>query len=140
MRLFNVNQHRFSRQIAASLLFVFPLWDVMAASHLEERVTRLEQKVDAEQEYNVLGRIDELQNTVAQLQGQVEVQANQINQLTQQQLNLYKDLDARINKLVGDTQDTSEAPEVTSSGQEAPNQESSAYQVTPQTHSDTNSP
>lgn len=63
---------------------------VFAASNIEARVEQLERTMAARQEYDLLGRIEQLQDAVSQLQGQVELQGNKIRQLTEAQKNFDK--------------------------------------------------
>jgi TolA-binding protein len=48
--------------------------------------------------YEVLGRMDQLQQEVQQLRGQVEEQAHTIEVLKKQQQTMYSDLDERLQK------------------------------------------
>ncbi len=64
---------------------------------LDQRVTRLENILNNQSQ--LLGQINALQQQVQDLQGQVEVLSNANQQLQQQQLKFYKDLDQRLQVL-----------------------------------------
>jgi len=68
----------------------------------EERIARLEQQVAYLQQLNVPSKITQLQQTVQDMRGLLEVQGHQIQQLEIQQRNLYGDLDKRLAKLSGE--------------------------------------
>lgn len=53
--------------------------------------------VDTSSNTDLLNKIQGLQQDIQDLRGQLEVQANEINQLKQQQLSFYQDLDTRLN-------------------------------------------
>lgn len=50
----------------------------------------------SEHNANLLNKVQGLQQEIQELRGQLEVQSNTIKQLSQQQLQFYKDIDARI--------------------------------------------
>lgn len=66
-----------------------------------ERIARLEQQMSNYNQMNLPARIDELQQQVAQLQGDLEVAQHTIQTLTEQQRSFYQDLDQRITALSG---------------------------------------
>lgn len=62
----------------------------------EQRLTRLEQQMNNITQMNTPARIEELQQQVAQLQGQLEVQTHDLKMLSDAQKNYYQDLDQRL--------------------------------------------
>ncbi len=64
-----------------------------------ERMARLEQQMSNYNQMNLPARIDELQQQVAQLQGDLEVAQHTIQTMTEQQRSFYQDLDQRITAL-----------------------------------------
>lgn len=60
--------------------------------------------------YEVLGRLDQLQEEVQQLRGQVEEQAHEIEVLKNQQQSMYSDLDKRLQKTETRNSDKKPAP------------------------------
>lgn len=80
---------------------------------LSERLQRVESKVEHLTESNVTSRIEELQQTIQELRGELEKQAHALDQLNNNQKNFYKDLNNRIAK-------TKEAPQAMQAEDEAP--------------------
>lgn len=72
-----------------------PAMDTSSMS-MEQRIARLEQQVNNLTQMNFSGRSDELQQSVQQLSGQMEVFTHDLQQLKEQQQNFYQDLDKRI--------------------------------------------
>jgi len=64
----------------------------------DERVRLLEQQLSNLVQMNLPGKIDNLQQQIQQLNGQIEVQNHNIQQLTDQVNKFYQDLDQRITK------------------------------------------
>lgn len=66
---------------------------------LNDRVARLEQQQQNAVAMNLPQQISDLQQQVAQLRGQLQVQAHDLQLLNQQQRTFYQDLDNRIKQL-----------------------------------------
>ncbi len=64
-----------------------------------QRLTRLEQQIDNLTAMNLPQQISDLQQSLAQLRGQLQVQAHDLKMLNDQQRSFYQDLDQRINQL-----------------------------------------
>jgi len=88
------------KRVVLLALFAFSISPSFAASNagLEARIERLERMIDTRQDYDLLQRIEQLQETVSQLQGHVELQNNQLREVAEEQRNLYKDIDSRLRK------------------------------------------
>ena len=63
---------------------------------VEERVSHLERQIDNINKTNYQGRIDDLQQQLQKISGDLEIQAHDLQQLQQQVHSLYEDLDRRI--------------------------------------------
>jgi tol-pal system protein YbgF len=63
---------------------------------IDQRVGRLEQQVDNINKQNLASKIDDLQERLQRLDGKVEEQAHQVEQLNTNVKNFYQDLDKRI--------------------------------------------
>ncbi len=68
---------------------------------LEVRVRLLEQQIANLTQMNLPAKMDDLQQQIQQLSGQLEVAQHTIETLTEQQRTFYQDLDERITKLSG---------------------------------------
>ncbi|RRQ21166.1 tol-pal system protein YbgF [Thiohalobacter thiocyanaticus] len=66
---------------------------------LDQRVQRLEQLTQSRGLMEMLSRIEQLQQEVQQLRGDVEVQGHTLEQLRQRQRDLYMDVDRRLQQL-----------------------------------------
>jgi len=66
---------------------------------VEQRITRLEKLVEGQGLVELYLRLENLQQEVQQLRGEVEVQANSIEGLKQRQRDLYLDIDRRLRQL-----------------------------------------
>ncbi len=81
----------------------------------EQRVARLEAQINNFVKMNLPGRIDELQQQVQTLTGQLQVQQHDLTLLNQQQRAFFKDLDQRIKQAQisgsgnGDSNNTADA-------------------------------
>lgn len=71
----------------------------LQAMPLDQRVTLLEKQMANFTQMNLPGKIDDIQQQIQQLSGQLEVQAHNIQSLNDQQRNFYQDLDQRLNEL-----------------------------------------
>ena len=80
---------------------------------IPERLQRVESKVDHLTQSNVTTRVDELQQTIQELRGELEKQSHELEQLTSIQKAFYKDLNNRLGQ-------AKEAPQVTASAVETP--------------------
>lgn len=69
-----------------------------ASMGTEQRLKRIEQKLNALQPTDVNNRIESLQNEVQTLRGQVEDLTHQLQQAQSQQKSMYDDLDKRLSK------------------------------------------
>lgn len=63
---------------------------------IPERLQRLESKVEHLTQTNVTTRVEELQQTIQELRGELEKQAHELEQLTSIQKAFYKDLNNRL--------------------------------------------
>ena len=66
---------------------------------VDQRLARLEQQMQNILQMNVSQRINDLQQTLQQLQGQLQQQQHDIKLLNQQQRDFYQDIDQRISRL-----------------------------------------
>ncbi len=69
---------------------------------MDQRVLRLERQVSNLAEMNYSSKMEKIQQQVAQLQGQLEVQNHELGQLKDQVRNFYQDLDGRLTKIQPD--------------------------------------
>lgn len=65
---------------------------------MDQRVMRLERQISNLAEMNYSSKMEKLQQELQQLQGQIEVQNHELNQIKEQLRNFYTDLDQRITK------------------------------------------
>lgn len=63
---------------------------------LEQRMSLLEQQVSNITQMNLSSKIDNMEQQVQQLNGQLEVQAHNLESLTEEQKKFYQDLDQRL--------------------------------------------
>lgn len=82
----------------------------------DERLTRLEQMLQNQSLLDMLVRIDALQQENRELRGTLEEQTHLVNELKQQQQELYRDLDRRLS----DMERTSTTPAAVATSQPAP--------------------
>lgn len=91
------------------------------SADLEERVQRLEKLMDSQGLVDMFLQMQNLQEEVRQLRGQVEQQTYAIDNLKQRQRDLYLDIDRRMRKLEGSgAAPAVSAPSSTSSSGPAP--------------------
>jgi len=64
-----------------------------------QRLTRLERILNSQGLESMLMRMDNLQNQIEKLRGDIEVQAHQLEELKQRQRDLYVDIDRRLVRL-----------------------------------------
>lgn len=69
---------------------------VSASRSLPDRLRVLESKVDNLSQANLTARIEELQQTIAELRGQLEKQSHELEQLTTNQKSFYQDINSRL--------------------------------------------
>lgn len=74
---------------------------VLAAPSVQERLDALERKVDARGLIDLLTQVEQLQRTVQQLRGDIEVQNHRLDELQQSQRDQYLDIDRRLRALEG---------------------------------------
>lgn len=67
-----------------------------ASKSLPDRLRVLESKVDNLSQANSTARIEELQQTIAELRGQLEKQSHELEQLTANQKSFYQDINSRL--------------------------------------------
>lgn len=72
---------------------------VPAQPGTEERLTRIEQLLQSQSLLDMLARIDALQQENRELRGELEEQSHVVNELKQQQGDLYRDLDRRVSDI-----------------------------------------
>ena len=84
--------------LAAALLAGAPLAQARDGN-LEQRVDRLEQLMQSRGLVEMLTRLEQLQQEVQRLRGEVEVQGHTLEQLKQRQRDLYLDVDRRLQQL-----------------------------------------
>ena len=65
----------------------------------EERLARLERILDSQGLSDMLIRMDNLQNEIQKLLGQLELQSHQLDEIKQRQRDLYVDIDRRLLRL-----------------------------------------
>lgn len=72
---------------------------LFAAETLEQRVERMESKLNSPALVEMSNRLDSLQQEVEQLRGAVEEREHQVEQMGQRQRELYLDADRRLSRL-----------------------------------------
>lgn len=75
----------------------------------EERITRLERILDSQGLADMLTRMDNLQNQIEKLRGDLELQTHQLEEIKQRQRDLYVDIDRRLLRLERNEPAASEA-------------------------------
>lgn len=76
-----------------------PPSDVPAQPSVDERFARIEQILQNQSLLDMLARIDALQQENRELRGELEEQTHLVNELKQQQNDLYRDLDRRLSDM-----------------------------------------
>src|SRR3569623_1961602 len=107
-----------------------------AQEALEARISKLERLLDGQGLTDMLMRIQQMQQELQKLRGDVEVQANEINGLKQRQRDLYLDIDKRLQQAEAAAQAAPAAPLAAAPGAVmtpavtggTPEQERAAYQ------------
>lgn len=80
-------------------LLASPVVLAAGTGSIDQRLTRLEQKLDNQTLVEMTLRIDRLEREIQQLRGLVEEQSHGIQELRQHQRDLYLDLDRRLSRL-----------------------------------------
>jgi tol-pal system protein YbgF len=70
-----------------------------AAASVQERLDSIERKLDARGLIDMLNRIEQLQQDLQKLRGQVEVQAHTLEEMQRRQREQYLDIDRRLQQL-----------------------------------------
>ena len=78
---------------------------------LPDRLRVLESKVDNLSQANVTARMEELQQTVQELRGQLEKQSHDLEQLSATQKSFYQDINSRLGQAPAASTTTAEAAE-----------------------------
>lgn len=72
---------------------------VLPQPSVDERIARIEQMLQNQSLLDMLSRIDALQQENRELRGELEEQSHAVNEMKQQQKDLYRDLDRRISDI-----------------------------------------
>nr|VFJ62237.1 MAG: tol-pal system protein YbgF [Candidatus Kentron sp. FW]VFJ67269.1 MAG: tol-pal system protein YbgF [Candidatus Kentron sp. FW] len=92
-------------RLTAVFLCVLPLSGVSAgqigSGTIQERLDHVERVIGNRALMDLLDRIDNLQQEVRELRGQIEVQGHALSRVKQSQRNYYLDLDKRLQQLEG---------------------------------------
>lgn len=72
---------------------------ILQSLTLDQRVARLETQMSNLAQMNLPGEIQDIQQQIQQINGQLQVQAHSIETLDQQQRNFYQDIDQRLTQL-----------------------------------------
>ena len=92
-------------RIATLIILVFFVFNTQAAApvvdsyNLQERVERLERGVEGKKGIDLLAKLNQQQDEMRELHGQMEQQTYQIEQLKKSQTQIYLDLDKRLSVL-----------------------------------------
>lgn len=82
-----------------------PVYDAVgqsaAVKDLENRVRRMESRMDNQSLIKLMQRVDQLQRDMQKLIGDIEVQNHKLQSLNEQQRKLYADIDQRLRTLEG---------------------------------------
>jgi tol-pal system protein YbgF len=89
--------------LASAMLFVVPALAQDSRLSLADRVTRLEQQAQRQDQGGIgmVNQVQQLQGQVRQLQGQIEELQHQLQQLDDKNKAQYVDLDSRLGRLEG---------------------------------------
>ncbi|MGB5438197.1 MAG: YbgF trimerization domain-containing protein, partial [Gammaproteobacteria bacterium] len=72
---------------------------VMAAQSANERLDIIERKLESRGLVDMLNRLEQLQQSLQEMRGEMEVQANTLQQIQRQQRQQYLDIDRRLRQL-----------------------------------------
>lgn len=108
--------HRYIREGLLLSLAVFPLITQARAPveerfSMDDRLTRLENRLDNMQQVDIINQLEAFKNTLQEINGKIEEQQHALSQLTERQRTLYQDLDNRLGKVVHGHRDRSNANE-----------------------------
>ena len=78
-----------------------PVTEPASSARIEERLTNIEKSLQNQGLLDMLQQIQALQNEVANLRGQLEINTHELETLKEQQRKFYSDTDARLQKLDG---------------------------------------
>lgn len=85
-----------------------------AASELEARLEKIERRLDSQSMVEVLTRLDQLQQEMQNIVGQMEVLNHEMDNVKKRQKDLYVDIDRRITQVEQKTSEFAKAPMATS--------------------------
>ena len=94
--------HAFNRAILRAMLVVLaalPAQSAMAYTSTSERLDNIERKLDARGLQDMLHRMDQLQQDLQELRGELEVQTHTLKDLQRRQREQYLDIDRRLQQL-----------------------------------------
>jgi tol-pal system protein YbgF len=94
-------KHKFNRAALMAMLVVLaalPAQSVMAVS-TSDRLENIERKLDARGLHDMLNRIEQLQQDLQELRGELEVQAHTLKDMQRRQREQYLDIDRRLQQL-----------------------------------------
>ena len=92
----------FNRAALSAVLFVLtalPVQSAMAYTSTSERLDNIERKLDARGLQDMLNRMDQLQQDLQGLRGELEVQAHTLKDMQRRQREQYLDIDRRLQQL-----------------------------------------
>jgi TolA-binding protein len=93
---------KFNRAALSAVLFVLmalPVQSAMAYTSTSERLDNIERKLDARGLQDMLHRMDQLQQDLQELRGELEVQTHTLKDLQRRQREQYLDIDRRLQQL-----------------------------------------
>ena len=94
--------HIFNRAALSAVLFVLmalPVQSAMAYTSTSDRLDNIERKLDARGLQDMLHRMDQLQQDLQELRGELEVQTHTLKDLQRRQREQYLDIDRRLQQL-----------------------------------------
>lgn len=97
----SVQSNASSASVTDTSTSMAPAEQSTASMGMSQRVARLENQMNNLVRMNLPQQIADIQQSLQQVQGQLQEQAHTLATLTQQQKSYYQDLDARINQLKG---------------------------------------
>jgi tol-pal system protein YbgF len=84
---------------ALGLLLALAVSGMASAASVNERLDSIERKLDARGLIDMLNRIEQLQQDLQQLRGQIEVQTYTLEEMQRRQREQYMDIDRRLQQL-----------------------------------------
>jgi tol-pal system protein YbgF len=96
-----VQLHKLVNAVAAAALVAAAVVvsPVVAAASVQDRLDNIERKLDARGLVEMLNRIDQMQRDIRSLRGDIELQANTLEDIKRQQREQYMDIDRRLQQL-----------------------------------------